>query len=355
MEMGEQPAHFRWPRLTQLAEDPATRSGLHRLLDDCGWVYTPSFLDSGEQALSDLETWATDHASRSGFFQEVTGRIKSQTDHRQCLDAIVEACAAAWLARHDALVPDQNSTPSPSSVIDLCARVGPSNFGVEVKSDFDAFEAEFMSGGSRDDPNAVHPRLRERFGADARIQFRWIGKRPPREGWGPIRRELGRQVGLQIPRAPDLVPGKECHINARLEEPIQGCYGLRIVIASQPLVHVSFRVGTEGWEEVERRIRAHARSKSEKTDQSFVLLYVSQPPQVASLDAGRLQRASREFRDPKDLPKLLGAIHLRLPRSGDSGMEASGFARGHWDYGEAALEALRVRHGQLASPRPLTQ
>lgn len=348
--MTERPPHERWPKLTGLAQQPDTRRGLRRLLKDCGYVYTPAFLDSTERAIQDLEEWAAGDNSRLTLAHSLSRHITQQSKYRLCLERMMETCAAAWLAQYDALAPGLHESLEASSVIDLLASVDANSFGVEVKSDFDGFEAEFMYGASQGDPDAIHPKLQEHFGREVRTQLRWIGGRPPRDGWGPIRKQLAKIVAQKIPEAPPLAPGEQCRITARLERKLDQCMGLELVVDSRPLVNVSMMIGADGWEEVARRIRAHAEAKSEKTDTAFVLLYVTQPPQASTINALRLARASQEFRDSHDLPNLLGVFHLTLSRGGDSVGTARGFVRKCWTAGPTVAKRLGV--GGLPSSQP---
>ncbi len=317
----------RWRRLQQIASEHGEPAGLSRLLDDGAWLYTPAFLDSGERALRALEQMNELGEEIHAFVDSLVRHVAEQTKPTKCLEALAELVAAAWLIERGVLVCDAGMLKPANNVIDLRATIDGERVGVEVKSDFDAFEAEIMEGQFEDDPDALGPQLRARFGDDVRTQFRWIGERPTREDWGPIRTGVRDEVARAIPTAPDLPVGKELTFTAMLKNKIGRCFGARVVVSRGPLVNVSVQFAGSGWEEVGRRIGAHAISKASRTDTPFVLLYVSQAPQAASMDASRLAEVKRHYLSGREaLPALfLGVLHLQLTPSETQAAVARGF------------------------------
>ena len=349
-EQPDQSPTERWPELSRLAALESTRQGLRRLLVGGGWVYIPAFLDSGERALRTLQGVAKSSSQIGQSIQVLTSHLARQTKPRLCLEGIAELACASWLAERGALVPDDGGAPAASSVIDLRANVGDIDFGLEVKSDFDAFESEFMDGSSPGDPAALRPKLQERFGAKVRAQMRWLGERPPREDWGPNWTKLRRELAASISDAPAEIPiGGNCVFTAALDRPLRRWRGVEVLVSNGPLVGIEIRIGNNGWDELYRRILSHAAAKASKTDASFVLVYVSQPPQKATTDSGRLYEVAGRLRDSADLPQLLGVFHLRLTPAENSAGEATGFSRDHWAGGAEVMASLGV--GQL-QPTP---
>ena len=242
---------------------------------------------------------------------------------------MVELIAASWLADHDVLSSHGAIRPNPgNNVIDLIVEVMGHRLGVEVKSDLDAFETEFMVGSYEGDPKALRPRLVEQFGDDVRIQFRWLGDRPPREGWGRIREEVRQSfahtIGVTRPRR--LGSGDKLKITGKLERTIGGCRGAEVVVSAGPLVNVGIHFAGDGWEEVADRIQEHATSKAARTNDPFMLLYLSQYPQPASFDVTRMAWAHRHLKSAGTLPAhLWGVLHLHLNSNFESGKDVAGF------------------------------
>ena len=317
----------RWPQLHRLCHERNMPKGLARLLHDGGWVFTPAFLDSGERALRSLENAPLKDDVRT-FVDALVRHVTEQTKPAKCLETLIELAAAAWLAERGVLARNNGADVNPANnPIDLGALLPNRQIGIEVKSDFDAFKAEIMGGTFQGDPDALEPKLRARFGAGVRAQFRWLGDRPTREAWGPVRGHVRDQIAARIPSAPEIPPSEDLKFEARLKEPMGGCSGAVVVVSRGPLVGVSVQVAGDGWREIAERITGHAQHKASRTRQDFVLLYVSQVPQPATFDAARLTNVRRDFlANPNQLPPTLhGVIHLRLtPRDSAMG-DAVGF------------------------------
>lgn len=322
----------RWPRLDRICRKYGNPRGLSRLLEDAGWVFTPAFLDSTERAMDVVETLEDGGEPRRLLEQRLL-HVATQSKPRKCLDALVEFLVASWLAPRAALV--DRGDPA-HGVIDLHARLAGSVLGVEVKSDYDAFESEIMEGTCRGDPDALGTALRARFGNEVRYQFRWLGERPSREAWGPIRSRVRASIMATIPGAPDLPPDREMTFSASLSTALGRCRGAQVVVSRGPLVHVVANFAGDGWQEVADRIIEHADAKAQKTGSPFLLVYVSQPPQEATIDSARLARTWKYFSDQCELlpPALQGVIHLALA-SRNMQMTATGFpvhiAAAAWD------------------------
>ncbi len=319
---GDHAEELRWPRLRRMCELHRHPGGLARLLKDAGWVFTPAFLDSAERAMNVVETFE-EHGDPRRLLEQRLLHVASQSKPRKCLDALVEFVAASWLAERSVLV--DRGEPA-HGVIDVHARLAGGVLGVEVKSDYDAFESEVMEGTFEGSPDALRPALRARFGDEVRCQFRWLGERPTREAWGPIRSSVMADIMAAVAGAPELPAHRELTFKAPLGSAIGRCRGAEVVVSRLPLVHVRTNFAGDGWQEVADRIVEHAAAKAQKVDTPFLLLYVSQPPQVATIDGDRLAKARKHFAARPGLlpPALEGVVHLALS-SGNTRTTATGF------------------------------
>lgn len=319
---GDRAEEVRWPRLRRMCELHGHPGGLARLLKDGGWVFTPAFLDSAERAMIGVETFE-EHGDARRLLEQRLLHVANQSKPRKCLDALVEFVVASWLAERSILV-DRGEPVH--GVIDLHTHLAGGVLGVEVKSDYDAFESEIMGGTLDGDPDALGPALRARFGDEVRCQFRWLGERPTREAWGPIREPVRAAIMGALAGAPELPADRELTFKASLRSAIGRCRGAEVVVSRGPLVHVNISFAGDGWQEVADRIIEHAGAKAQKADAPFLLLYVSQPPQVATIDGARLANARKHFAAQPGLlpPTLQGVVHLALA-SGNTRMTATGF------------------------------
>jgi len=319
----------RWPRLQNLCEKHDHPGGLSKLLNNGAWLFTPAFLDSGERALRTLEEMDMLASDTRVFVDSLARHVAAQTKPNKCVEAIGELAAAVWLAERGALACHPTAINPANNLIDLRATIAGHEVGVEVKSDFDTFEGEFMGGTFKDDPHALGRKLRARFGSDVRSQFSWIGERPTREAWGPVWTRLRNEFSQAISEATDLRPGEKRVFRKLFDEHerLGRCDGVEVVVFRGPLVTSYAQFAGDGWEEVASRVARHARGKASRTNVPFLLLYVSQAPQKASIDPSRLAEVKREYlAGGENLPpSFLGLIHLELTPSNRQAPVARGF------------------------------
>lgn len=246
----------------------------------------------------------------------------NQNKPKQLLACGAELVAAAWLKQHNALVEPGEFDPQINGIIDLGLSGSGLDCGVEVKLDQNE-QREFLMQGSRKDVG-IEQVLKDHFGDEIRINFEWIGQRPSNQFLGRHRQNLLERFTQQLTDSdfPDISqstnPPFADSIRISYSEQIDGQpvrFNVHVVGRGFHTIIQSRTMDGDGYGTVRCQLIKHAKHKAERTDQHFILVYVSLNDafHLQEVDPQRLAYAweSLENDDFRCLPEqCIGVVSL---------------------------------------------